>query len=87
MKEKFIGGRGYGTEFVVGCHHTGQTKWNDPENEDHHRHRARLPASHSIQDTGKSICVPFSPQTDIPIDSNVGGFFGPFSEILRLRRH
>ena len=28
--------------------------------------------------TGKSICVTISPQTDSVMDSNVGGYFGPF---------
>ncbi|MEG1556413.1 MAG: aldehyde ferredoxin oxidoreductase N-terminal domain-containing protein [Bacteroidales bacterium] len=28
--------------------------------------------------TGKSLVVTLSPQTEIPIDSNVGGHFGPF---------
>ena len=27
--------------------------------------------------SGKSLVVAISPQTDVPIDSNVGGYFGP----------
>ncbi|MDV7398081.1 aldehyde ferredoxin oxidoreductase N-terminal domain-containing protein, partial [Arthrospira platensis SPKY1] len=56
---------------------TPQTKWDDPENE-------IIIASGPIggitqySGTGKSICVSLSPQTDSVMDSNVGGFFGPF---------
>ena len=28
--------------------------------------------------TGKMLVCTISPMTDIPIDSNVGGFFGPY---------
>ncbi len=76
VKEKFIGGRGYGLRMLWDAT-TPTTKWNDPENE-------IIISSGPIggitqySGTGKSICVSLSPQTDIPIDSNVGGFFGPF---------
>ncbi|MBI9033624.1 MAG: hypothetical protein JEZ03_04035 [Bacteroidales bacterium] len=76
VKEKFIGGRGYGLRMLWDAT-TPSTKWNDPENE-------IIISSGPIggitqySGSGKSICVSLSPQTDIPIDSNVGGFFGPF---------
>jgi aldehyde:ferredoxin oxidoreductase len=76
MKEKFIGGKGYGLRLLWDATKP-DTKWNDPENE-------IIIASGPIggitqySGTGKSICVSISPQTDIPIDSNVGGHFGPF---------
>jgi aldehyde:ferredoxin oxidoreductase len=76
MKEKFIGGRGYGLKLLWDATKPG-TKWNDPENE---INIASGPIGGITQysGAGKSICVSISPQTDIPIDSNVGGFFGPF---------
>lgn len=76
MKEKFIGGRGYGLRLLWDAT-TPTTKWNDPENE-------IIISSGPIggitqySGTGKSICVALSPQTDSVMDSNVGGFFGPF---------
>jgi aldehyde:ferredoxin oxidoreductase len=76
MKEKFIGGRGYGLKMLWDAT-TPKTKWNDPENE-------IIISSGPIggitqySGTGKSICVALSPQTDSVMDSNVGGFFGPF---------
>ncbi len=76
MKEKFIGGRGYGLKLLWDAT-TPTTKWNDPENE-------IIISSGPIggitqySGTGKSICVSLSPQTDSVMDSNVGGFFGPF---------
>ncbi len=76
MKEKFIGGRGYGLKLLWDATKP-DTKWTDPENE---INIASGPIGGITQysGTGKSICVSISPQTDIPIDSNVGGFFGPF---------
>jgi len=76
MKEKFIGGRGYGLKLLWDATKP-DTKWTDPENE---INIASGPIAGITQysGTGKSICVSISPQTDIPIDSNVGGFFGPF---------
>jgi aldehyde:ferredoxin oxidoreductase len=76
MKEKFIGGRGYDLKLLWDGT-TPATKWTDPENE---INIASGPIGGITQysGTGKSICVTISPQTDIPIDSNVGGFFGPF---------
>ncbi len=76
MKQKFIGGRGYGLKLLWDATKP-DTKWNDPENE---INIASGPIGGITQysGTGKSICVSISPQTDIPIDSNVGGFFGPF---------
>ncbi len=76
MKEKFIGGRGYGLKLLWDATKP-DTRWNDPENE---INIASGPIGGITQysGSGKSICVSISPQTDIPIDSNVGGFFGPF---------
>ena len=76
MKEKFIGGKGYGLRLLWDAT-TPDTKWDDPENE-------IIISSGPIggitqySGTGKSLVVSISPQTDSVMDSNVGGFFGPF---------
>lgn len=76
MKEKFVGGKGYGLRLLWDAT-TPTTKWNDPENE-------IIISSGPIggitqySGTGKSLIVSLSPQTDSVMDSNVGGFFGPF---------
>lgn len=76
VKEKFIGGKGYGLRLLWDAT-LPDTKWNDPENE-------IIISSGPIggitqySGTGKSLVVSISPQTDSVIDSNAGGFFGPF---------
>lgn len=76
MKEKFVGGKGYGLRLLWDAT-TPTTKWNDPENE---LNIASGPVAGITQysGTGKSLLVSISPQTDSIMDSNVGGFFGPF---------
>ncbi|MHA1674730.1 MAG: aldehyde ferredoxin oxidoreductase N-terminal domain-containing protein, partial [Promethearchaeota archaeon] len=76
MKEKFIGGKGFGLYHLwKGVKST--TKWNDPENE---IIIATGPIGGNTQypGSGKSLVVSISPMTDIVIDSNVGGYFGPY---------
>jgi aldehyde:ferredoxin oxidoreductase len=76
MKEKFIGGKGYGLRLLWDAT-APSTKWDDPENE-------IIISSGPIggitqySGTGKSLVVTISPQTNSVMDSNVGGFFGPF---------
>ena len=76
MKEKFIGGKGYGLRLLWDATKP-DTKWNDTENE-------IIISSGPIggitqySGTGKSLVVSISPQTNSVMDSNVGGFFGPF---------
>ena len=76
MKEKFIGGKGYGLRLLWNATKP-ETKWDDPENE-------IIISSGPIggitqySGTGKSLVVTLSPQTNSVMDSNVGGFFGPF---------
>ena len=76
MKEKFIGGKGYGLRLLWDGTRP-DTRWNDPDNE-------IIISSGPIggitqySGTGKSLVVSISPQTDSVMDSNVGGFFGPF---------
>ncbi len=79
MKEKFTGGRGYGLKLLWDATKP-TTKWNDPENEIIIS-GGPICGITQYSGTGKSIVVSISPQTDIPIDSNVGGFFGPFLKI------
>jgi len=76
MKEKFIGGKGYGLRLLWDGTKP-DTKWNDPENEINIS-SGPIGGITQYSGSGKSICVSISPQTNIPIDSNVGGFFGPF---------
>jgi len=76
VKEKFIGGRGFGLYYLWNAVNEN-TKWNDPENE-------VIISSGPIggitqyPGTGKSLVVSLSPLTGVPIDSNVGGYFGPY---------
>ena len=76
MKEKFIGGKGYGLRLLWDATKP-DTKWDDKENE-------IIISSGPIggitqySGTGKSLVVTISPQTNSVMDSNVGGFFGPF---------
>lgn len=79
MKEKFIGGKGFGLRLLWDAT-TPKTKWNDPENEIVIS-GGPICGITQYSGTGKSLVVSISPQTDIVIDSNVGGFFGPFLKI------
>jgi len=75
MKEKFIGGRGFGL-WLLWHGVRGNTKWNDPENE---IVISSGPCGGITQypGSGKSLVVTISPTTHSVIDSNVGGHFGP----------
>jgi len=75
MKEKFIGGRGFGLWYL--WHGVNDnTKWDDPENE---IVISSGPCGGITQypGSGKSLVVSISPLTNVVIDSNVGGHFGP----------
>ena len=76
MKEKFIGGKGYGLRLLWDATKP-ETRWDDPENE---IIISSGPVGGITQysGTGKSLVVSISPQTNSVMDSNVGGFFGPF---------
>jgi aldehyde:ferredoxin oxidoreductase len=75
MKELFVGGRGFGLWYLWNAIKP-TTRWNDPEND---IIIGPGPACGITQypGSGKSLVVTLSPQTEIPIDSNVGGYFGP----------
>ncbi len=75
MKEKFTGGRGFGLWLL--WHGTkDDTRWNDPENEIVIS-SGPIGGITQYPGSGKSLVVTISPLTDIVIDSNVGGHFGP----------
>ena len=76
MKEKFIGGKGYGLRLLWDATKP-DTKWNDPENEIIIS-PGPIAGITQYSGTGKSLVVSISPQTDSVMDSNVGGYFGPF---------
>jgi len=76
MKEKFIGGKGYGLRLLWDAT-KAETKWNDPENEIVIS-SGPIGGITQYSGSGKSLVVTISPQTDSIMDSNVGGFFGPF---------
>ncbi len=76
IKEKFTGGRGFGLYYLWQAV-TPQTKWNDPENEIVIAH-GPLSGITQYPGAGKSLVCALSPLTHLPIDSNVGGYFGPF---------
>ena len=75
MKTKFIGGRGFGL-WLLWQGVKNDTKWNNPENE---IVIASGPCGGITQypGSGKSLVTSISPLTDVVVDSNVGGHFGP----------
>lgn len=75
MKDKFVGGKGFGLWYLWNAVRP-ETQWNDPENE---IIIAGGPICGITQypGAGKSLVCTISPLTGIPIDSNVGGHFGP----------
>ncbi len=76
MKMKFTGGKGFGLKLLWDAVNEN-TKWNSPENE---INIATGPIGGNINyaGSGKSLVTSISPTTGIPIDSNVGGYFGPY---------
>jgi len=75
MKEKFIGGRGFGL-WLLWNGVKDETKWNDPENEVVIS-AGPIAGITTYPGSGKSLVVTLSPLTNVPVDSNVGGYFGP----------
>lgn len=74
MKKKYTGGRGYGMKYLWDAVNP-ETRWDSPENE---IIIVQGPIGGITQypGAGKSYCITISPLTDIPVDSNVGGYFG-----------
>ncbi|TFG00704.1 MAG: aldehyde:ferredoxin oxidoreductase [Promethearchaeota archaeon] len=78
MKEKFIGGKGFDLWLMWNAlPQDNVVKWNDLENEICIS-SGPLGGSTYYPGAGKSIVTTISPLTEIIIDSNVGGYFGPF---------
>ena len=76
MKEKFTGGKGFGLYHLWKAVNP-DTKWDAPEN-DIVISPGPLAGITQYPGAGKSLVCSISPLTGIPIDSNVGGYFGPF---------
>ena len=76
MKEKFIGGKGYGLKLLWDATKP-DTKWDDPENEIIIS-PGPIGGITQYSGAGKSLVVSLSPQTNSVMDSNVGGYFGPY---------
>lgn len=75
MIDIFTGGRGFGLYYLWRAI-TPQTKWNDADNEIVIC-PGPLSGNPQYAGSGKSLVVSLSPMTGIPIDCNVGGYFGP----------
>ncbi|NLG95344.1 MAG: aldehyde:ferredoxin oxidoreductase, partial [Acetomicrobium flavidum] len=75
MKEKFIGGRGFGLKLLWDAV-KDTTKWNDPENEIVIS-GGPLCGITQYPGSGKCYTVFISPLTEQTYDSNAGGYFGP----------
>ncbi len=76
MKETFVGGRGFDL-WLLWNSIPPRTKWDDAANEVVIG-SGPLAGSPIYPGSGKSICCAISPLTGSVIDSNVGGYFGPY---------
>jgi len=76
MKDVFIGGRGFGIWRLWNAV-DADTKWDDPKNE-LVISSGPVGGTTSYPGSGKSITVSLSPLTGNVIDSNAGGYFGPY---------
>ncbi len=78
MKNIFTGGRGFNIWLLWNALPKDRViKWSDPENEVCIA-TGPLGGIPVYPGGGKSIVVTISPLTDIVVDSNVGGYFGPY---------
>jgi aldehyde:ferredoxin oxidoreductase len=75
-KKRFTGGKGFGLRLLWDATKP-TTKWNDPENEIVIA-MGPVCGNTNYPGSGKSLVVSLSPMTGVPIDSNVGGYFGPY---------
>lgn len=76
MKRRFVGGKGFGLKLLWDATKSS-TRWDSPENEIVIA-MGPVCGNTNYPGSGKSLVVSLSPMTDIPIDSNVGGYFGPY---------
>jgi aldehyde:ferredoxin oxidoreductase len=78
MKEIFVGGKGFDLWLLWNALPKDRIiKWNDEENEICIA-CGPMGGTPNYPGSGKSIVVTISPLTNVVIDSNVGGYFGPF---------
>jgi len=76
MKDIFIGGKGFDL-WLLWQAVTPKTRWNDPENTICIA-SGPMGGTPSYPGSGKSIVTALSPATGTVMDSNVGGYFGPY---------
>ena len=76
MKDVFVGGKGFDLWLLWNAV-MGTTTWNDPENEICIA-GGPLCGTPIYPGSGKSIVTSISPTTGSVMDSNVGGYFGPY---------
>ncbi len=76
MKDVFIGGRGFGL-YLLWHGIEDDTRWDDPQNEIVIS-SGPIGGVTQYPGSGKSLVVTISPTTQSIIDSNVGGYFGPY---------
>lgn len=76
MKELFIGGKGFDLKLLWDSV-DDDTRWDDPENEICIS-SGPLGGDPVYPGSGNSIVTSISPLTNMVIDSNVGGYFGPY---------
>ncbi len=76
MIDLFIGGKGFDLR-LMWDEVNPDTKWDSPENPVCIS-SGPLGGTTSFSGAGKSLVTSLSPTTQAPIDSNVGGYFGPF---------
>jgi aldehyde:ferredoxin oxidoreductase len=78
MKDTFVGGRGFNLWLLWNALPKNRiVKWDDPENEICIA-AGPLGGTPMYPGSGKSIAVTISPLTGAVVDSNVGGYFGPY---------
>ena len=76
MIDKFVGGKGFSLRLLWDSV-KDTTKWDDPENA-LCMSCGPVGGNTNYPGSGKTIVCTISPMTGIPIDSNVGGHFGPY---------
>ncbi len=76
MKELWVGGKGYDL-WLMFQEISKNTKWDDPDNVIC-MSSGPLGGVASFPGSGKTICTTISPATESIMDSNVGGYFGPY---------
>ena len=76
MKGLWVGGKGFDL-WLTFKEITPQTRWNSPENPICFS-PGPLGGTTSFPGSGKTLVTAVSPLTNIMIDSNVGGYFGPY---------